>query len=121
MKTPSFPLILRTTHGYQFVPGPTILCIEAEDKYARIAFMDGRSQVVLHALSDLEQRLCCGQRIGTFLFLRTHRTCITAMHHAQALEGRRTVKFGNDLNAPLSKRVWPELLRLMGSLCPIEG
>ena len=61
---PRFPLILKSAFGPVFIPLNSILRIDAEDKYSRLHYTNGDSMVLLHSLSDLEERLCCGQRIG---------------------------------------------------------
>lgn len=116
MRTPSFPLILRTAHGPFLFNARTLLRIDAEDKYARITTTDGNSTVVLHPLSDLEERLCCGQRIGDMLFARTHRGCIAALHHVQAVDQDKNLVLDDQVSAPMSKRAWPELVQLLGTL-----
>lgn len=116
MRTPSFPLILRTAHGPCFFNARTLLRIDAEDKYARITTTDGQHTVVLHPLSDLEERLCCGQRIGDLLFARTHRSCIVALHHVQAVDHERNLVLDEKIVAPMSKRAWPEITQLLGTL-----
>jgi len=112
---PRFPLLLKSAFGPVFIPLNTILRIDAEDKYSRLHFTNGDSMVLLHGLSDLEERLCCGQRIGDRVFLRTHRSCIVALHHADALQGRDQVML-NGRPAPISRSAWGQLLHLLGSI-----
>ncbi|MBV6405812.1 MAG: LytTR family transcriptional regulator DNA-binding domain-containing protein [Flavobacteriales bacterium] len=110
------PLVLRTAHGPQLFDARTLLRFDAEDKYARATTTDGRRIVVLHPLSDLEERLCCGERIGDLLFARTHRSCIVALHHVSGMDKLRNLVFDEHPAAPLSKRAWQELADLLGSL-----
>lgn len=112
---PRFPLILKSTYGPVFIPLNNIVRIDAEDKYSRLHYTNGESMVLLHSLSDLEERLCCGQRIGDRVFLRTHRSCIVALHHADALQGRDQVVL-NGQQAPISRSAWGQLLHLLGSI-----
>ncbi len=111
-----FPLLLRTAHGPQVFDARTLLRIDAEDKYARVTCLAGPNTVVLHALSDLEERLRCGKRIGDLLFARTHRSCIVALHHVHGLDRDRNLVLIEGLSAPLSKRAWPMLDKLLGTL-----
>lgn len=112
---PRFPLILKSAYGPIFITLNSILRIDAEDKYSRLHYINGDSVVLLHGLSDLEERLCCGQRIGDRVFLRTHRSCIVALHHADSLAGRdRVVLRGKP--APISRSAWSRLRDLLGSV-----
>ncbi|HRH38306.1 MAG TPA: LytTR family DNA-binding domain-containing protein [Flavobacteriales bacterium] len=118
MKTtsPSFPLILKSTYGWILVPANGINCINAEDKYARLTYADGSTVVLFHSMNDLESRLACGTRVHQLLFLRTHRTCIVAMHHARALHGKEQVELDGGAIAPVSRKAWAVILRLLGSV-----
>ena len=112
---PRFPLILKSAYGPVFIKLDSILHINAEDKHSRLHFKQGKSMVLLHSLNDLEERLCCGQRIGDRVFLRTHRSCIVALHHADGLDGRDQVVL-NVQAAPISRTMWSSLLHLLGSI-----
>ena len=112
---PRFPLLLKSAYGPALIKVDTILRIDAEDKYSRLHTTNGDSMVLLHGLADLEERLCCGQRIGERVFLRTHRSCIVALHHADGLEGRQGVLL-KGRPAPISRSAWGQLLHLLGSI-----
>lgn len=116
---PRFPLILKSAYGPVFIALNTILRIDAEDKYSRLHYTSGDTVVLLHSLSDLEERLACGQRIGALVFLRTHRSCIVAMHHADALVKRDQVILKGQV-APISRSVWDGLFQLLGSIGSAE-
>jgi len=112
---PRFPLVLKSASGWDFIPLNAILRIDAEDKYARLTYTDGTSIVLLHSLADLEERLACGHRIGEWIFLRTHRSCIVAMHYADGLEGRKQMKLGAH-RVPVSRSAWTRILDVLGSV-----
>ncbi len=112
---PNFPLISKSRIGWILIPAGEILRIVAEDKYARLTFTNGRTELLFHSLNDIERRLACGIRIGELLFLRTHRSCIVAMHHATGLDGRERVLL-QDQSAPISRGAWPVLLRMLGAI-----
>ena len=118
MATPRFPLILRTAHGYEFFNARQILRIDAEDKYARITTDDGARTVVLHPLSDLQERLCCGQRVAGMLFLRTHRSCIVAMHHVQGVDADWALRLNDAQRAPVGREAWRAMLKALGWIDP---
>ena len=113
---PSFPLILKSTHGWVFIPVGGILFITAEDKYARLTYADGSTTMLFHSLADLERRLACGRRIGDLLFVRTHRTCIAAMHHAKAIPAGGGLQLEGNQVVPLRRGGPADLLRLMGTI-----
>lgn len=113
---PTFPLTLKGTHGWVFIPVSDILYLTAEDKYARLTYLNGSSAVLFHSLADLEQRLACGTRIGDLLFVRTHRSCIAAMHHAKALPTKGGVEVAGGTVLPLARGVRADLLHRMGSV-----
>lgn len=54
---PTFPLVLKSTHRWVFIPAGDILNLTAEDKYARLTHTDGPSIMLFHSLADLEERL----------------------------------------------------------------
>lgn len=112
----NFPLILKSTYGWIFIPVGDILHISAEDKYARLAYVNGSTVVLFHSLADLERRLACGKRIGELLFVRTHRSCIAAMHHAKALPPKGGVELSSGTVIPLGRTARSVLLELMGSV-----
>lgn len=112
----AFPLILKTTIGWIFIPVCDILHIAAEDKYARLTYTNGQSIMLFHSLADLEERLACGTRIGELLFIRTHRSCIAAMHHAKALPTKGGIELSTGAVLPLGRGVRAELLHLLGSV-----
>lgn len=112
----AFPLILKSTHGWVFIPAGDILYLTAEDKYARLTCTDGTSTMLFHSLAELEERLACGNRIGELLFVRTHRSCIAAMHHAKALPAKGGLELSSGTVLPLGRGVRAELLHLMGSV-----
>lgn len=116
MTSPRCPLILRTAHGHELFNANTLLRIDAEDKYARVTTISGERIVILHPLSEMEERLCCGHRIGDLFFARTHRSCIVALHHVQAVDRERNLVLGERSIAPMSKRTWPKLAQLLGTL-----
>jgi DNA-binding LytR/AlgR family response regulator len=107
--------MLKSTSGWVFITVGDILHLTAEDKYARLTSTDGTSIVLLHSLADLEERLACGHRIGEWIFLRTHRSCIVAMHYADGLEGRKQVKLGAHW-VPVSRSAWTRILDVLGSV-----
>ncbi|QQR85394.1 MAG: LytTR family transcriptional regulator [Flavobacteriales bacterium] len=113
---PSFPLLLRSSTGWVFITTVEILHIKAEDKYARLTCTDGSNLVLFHSLADLERRLACGKRIGELLFVRTHRSCIAAMHYAQAIPPKRGLLLADGTELPLGRGVRADLLRLMGAV-----
>lgn len=112
---PIFPLILKSTIGHILIHADSIVRVVAEDKYARLTYTNGRTELLFHSLSDIERRLACGTRVGELLFVRTHRSCIAAMHHATGLEGRERVLLQGQ-SAPISRENWPMLLRLLGTV-----
>jgi DNA-binding LytR/AlgR family response regulator len=112
----TFPLILKSTMGWIFIPVGDIQHLTAEDKYARLTYTNGTSIVLFHSLADLEERLACGTRIGEMLFVRTHRSCIVAMHHARALPPKGGVELSSGALLPLGRVARAELLRLLGSV-----
>lgn len=112
---PTFPLILKSTIGWILIPAGSILRVTSEDKYVRLSYTNGRTELLFHSLSDIERRLACGTRVSELLFVRTHRSCIVAMHHATGLEGRERVLL-QDQSAPISREIWPMLLRLLGTV-----
>ena len=112
----AFPLVLKSTHGWVFIPAGDILYLTAEDKYARLTCLNGSTLVLFHSLADLEVRLACGTRIGDLLFVRTHRSCIAAMHHARVLPPKGGIELASGQVLPLSRGARTELLRIMGSL-----
>ncbi|HQV40302.1 MAG: LytTR family transcriptional regulator DNA-binding domain-containing protein [Flavobacteriales bacterium] len=116
MSTLRYPLILRDRNGHQLFDARSILFIQAEDKFARITCTDGTETVVFHALKDLEVRLACGSRVGDLFFLRTHRSCIAALHHAVALHGRSGVNFREGVSLPIGKRIWQQMAELLGQI-----
>lgn len=109
-------MILKTTHGWIFFPAGDILHLGAEDKYARLTRTNGTTEVLFHSLADLEERLCCGKRIGDLLFVRTHRKCIVAMHHAKALPQKGGIQLSDGTLLPISRGLRAELLRVMGTV-----
>lgn len=113
---PTFPLILKSTDGWIFIPAGDILHLSAEDKYARLTYLDGKSTMLFHSLADLEDRLACGTRIGDLLFVRTHRSCIAAIHHAKAFPAQGGLELSSGTVLPLGRGVRAELLHLMGSV-----
>lgn len=113
---PSFPLLLNSSTGWIFIPTVDILHIKAEDKYARLTRTDGSSLMLFHSLADLERRLACGKRIGEMLFVRTHRCCIAAMHHAKALPPKSGLLLADGSELPLGRGIRADLFRLMGSV-----
>ena len=112
----AFPLILKSAIGWVLIPAGDILCIKAEDKYARLHCTNGTTIMLFHRLADLERRLACGTRIGDLLFVRTHRSCIAAMHHARALSPKGGIELAGGQVLPLGRGVRTELLRIMGSV-----
>ncbi|MFZ1664895.1 MAG: LytTR family DNA-binding domain-containing protein [Flavobacteriales bacterium] len=116
MSNPRFPLILKAAQGWRFIEVRLIVSILAEDKFARIRYADGAELLVFHSLAELEAGLCCGVRLGDLLFLRPHRSCIVAMHHATAIHAKREVVMCDGTVLPLSKRIWPKLVELLGSI-----
>lgn len=116
MEMSRIPLLIKSTTGWVFVDPSMILYLRAEDKYARSQFVDGSSMVVLHSLSELEHRLGCNERIGAFLFLRTHRSYITAIHHAVAVHGSNELELRTGERLSFSRRVWPLLKRVAGTV-----
>lgn len=110
----AFPIALKTAHGWSLLDLRAILCARAEDKYARLTLTDGSTLVVLHPLSDLEQRFGCGARNGDLLFLRPFRSCIVAMHHASRFHGKGEVELRNGERLPIGKRAWPTLIDVLG-------
>ncbi|MEZ4808254.1 MAG: LytTR family DNA-binding domain-containing protein [Flavobacteriales bacterium] len=110
------PLLIKSTTGWVFVDPCKILYLRAEDKYARLHSVNGTSMVVLHSLNDLEHRLGCNERIGDFLFLRTHRSYITAIHHAVAVHGSNELELRTGERLSFSRRVWPLLQRIAGTV-----
>lgn len=113
---PTFPLILKSSIGWTFISVGDILHIKAEDKYARLTYTNGQSIMLFHSLADLEERMACGTRIGELLFVRTHRSCIAAMHHAKALPAKGGIELSTGAVLPLGRGVRAELLRLLGSV-----
>jgi DNA-binding LytR/AlgR family response regulator len=113
---PTFPLILKSSMGWIFIPVGDILHLTAEDKYARLTYTNGQSIMLFHSLSDMEERLACGTRFGELLFVRTHRSCIAAMHHAKALPQKGGVELSSGALLPLGRAARAELLRLLGSV-----
>ena len=116
MHAPALPLLLRSTTGWVFVDLRSILCLRAEDKYARLHRTDGSSLVVLHTLNDLEARIGCNARIGDLLFVRAHRSSIVAIHHACAIHDHQEIEFRNGERISFSRRLWPFLRELAGSI-----
>ncbi|MBK9146196.1 MAG: LytTR family transcriptional regulator [Flavobacteriales bacterium] len=112
---PRFPLILKSAYGPVFIELDSILRIDAEDKYSRLHYTNGSNAVLMHSLSDLEVRLACGQRIADRVFMRTHRSCIVALHHAKGLKGRDRVLL-NGQAAPVSRSAWASLIGVLGSV-----
>jgi DNA-binding LytR/AlgR family response regulator len=114
--TPFFPLLLKDTHGWFLLDPRTIASFSAEDKFARLHFSDGTDKVVFHSLNDLEDRLGCGQRMGDLVFIRTHRSCIAAFHNARAIRTKDNIELSHGGVVRLSKRVWPELIDVLGTV-----
>lgn len=110
------PILLRTAQGWSLVDLRFILCAHAEDKYARLQLTDGGTLVVLHPLSDLEERLSCGERHGDLVFLRSNRSCIVAMHHAVRFHGKAAVELANGEQLPVGRRAWPGIVQVLASV-----
>ena len=118
--TPRLPLILKDAQGWWLTDVRTILRFDAEDKYARLTLVDGSAKVVFHSLADLEERLACGTRIGEFLFMRTHRSCIAAMHHGLAIGEKRHLVMVGGQQVPLGRRAWLHIRSVLGTIRSID-
>ena len=116
MRTPTFPLILRTVDGSCLINVRSIQHIVAEDKYARLIHTDGTEQVVFHSLQDLVERLACGERFGDLMFMRTHRSSIVAMHHATADQGKQSLELASGALLPIGRRSFVTLLDVLGRI-----
>ena len=113
---PRLIILLKAARGYHLVDVRTILFAQAEDKYSRVTFIDSSRKGVFHTLTELEAVLGCGRRNGDLLFLRSHRGCIVAVHHATELIGTREFLVCDGTRLPVSKGEWPTLLEVIASV-----
>lgn len=96
-------ILLKSTKGYSFQPVDEIMYFKACDKYAEMHCADESVTIVFHSLSELEVKLCCGERVGPFLFFRVHRQYIAALHFANDWKSADCIEMENGLDVPVSR------------------
>jgi len=116
VSTPRFVVLLKAARGYHVVDVRAILYVRAETRYSRIVFTDASEKVVFHSMRALEILLGCGKRIGELWFVRSHKSCIVALHHALELDRESGVLLRNKDRLPISRGEWAGLMKERSSI-----
>ncbi|TVR40619.1 MAG: hypothetical protein EA392_03515 [Cryomorphaceae bacterium] len=101
-------ILLKTTKGYTFQPLNEILFFKSCDKYAEMHLLNQGVTMVFHSLSELEEKLCCGAKVGLYCYFRCHRQYIAALHFAAHWKESNGIEMENGTIIPVSReRVKP--------------
>ena len=111
LSSPRFVILLKAAKGYYVVDVRTISYVRAETRYSRIVFTDASEKVVFHTMKALEILLGGGKRVGELWFVRSHKSCIVALHHALELDRESGVLLRNNVRLPISRGEWAGLIK----------
>lgn len=112
MPIPRLQILLKAAKGHHVVDVRAILHAEADARFCRVFFTDGTDKAVFHTLTELEEVLCCGERIGDLLFLRVHKSHLVAFHHAVAVGTDRRIVLNGGHSLSIGRQYWASLLTL---------
>lgn len=116
LSSPRFVVLLKAARGYHVVDVRTILYVRAETRFSRMYFIDGNDKAVFHALTEIEDVLCCGKRVGELLFLRSQKSYIVALHHATSIDRSSGILFGDGYHVRIGREYWGGCLKTATSI-----
>ncbi len=109
-------ILLKTTKGYIFQPLNEIMFFKSCDKYAEVHLINQSVATVFHSLSELEEKLCCGAKVGFYCFFRCHRQYIGAIHFAAYWKESNGIELENGAIIPVSRERVKPLRKLLHSI-----